>query len=113
MKRQVVKYHQESYINPLKVCAGEEVAIERLDETWPFAWVVNGDGRGGWVPQVYLSQAKPGAMARVLNDYDTRELTVPQGEEVNGGEEVGGWIWCVNREGEQGWVPSANLGPAE
>jgi uncharacterized protein YgiM (DUF1202 family) len=45
----------------------------------------------------------------MLRDYDATELTVEPGEEVTILGRESGWGWCVNQQGQKGWVPLDNL----
>ncbi len=107
--RRVVRPHEASYADPLSVSAGETVFVVKADTKWPFVWVTNREGKGGWIPESYVSPSQLGEPGTVSAAYDTCELTVRQGELLESFEEVGGWEWCSNRSGESGWVPVENL----
>jgi uncharacterized protein YgiM (DUF1202 family) len=54
---------------------------------------------------------KPSLIARVIRDYITPfadPLIISTGEELTiipKESEWPGWIWCVNKNGKEGWVP--------
>ena len=43
----------------------------------------------------------------ILTDYSAAELTVMEQEELLVAHEESGWLWCMNRQGDSGWVPGA------
>ena len=89
-----------SYDPALAVRAYESVTPGDVDPDNPgWRWVTAASGLGGWVPDQLL------AGARVLHDFDTRELTAPQGADVQILERRIGWAWVVDTQGRSGWVP--------
>ncbi len=82
------------------------------DEDWPeWIWCRNAEGLGGWLPASSLSSQQTGETATLLSAFDSLELTVSKGDELDGIEECSGWIRCRNGAGAVGWVPSECLEP--
>lgn len=101
---------ERSYSPALSVQEGETVTIGDRDEQWSeWIWCINSSGLGGWLPAMCLSSQQMGETATLLTRFDTVELTVGEGEELEGIEERGEWIWCRNNIGTEGWVPSDRL----
>ncbi len=97
-----------AYPDPLVLTIGEQVIFGENDTTWPrFVWCTTRQGKSGWVPDAYLDQR--GTMGTLLRAYDATELAIDVGEELAVRDEEGGWLWCVNRAGERGWVPMENV----
>ncbi|TQV82100.1 SH3 domain-containing protein [Denitrobaculum tricleocarpae] len=102
----------QSYSPALSVRAGETVTLGAKDADWPeWIWCRNSEGLGGWLPASSLSSQTEGEAAKLLTDFDTIELTVKEGEELEGVEERGGWIWCRSHIGMEGWVPLDHVEP--
>jgi hypothetical protein len=93
-----------SYDPALAVRAGERLAVgRRSDDEWPgWVWCENASGLGGWLP------AEAVAADRAVEAFDTREMTVAEGDEVEPGERRAGWTWC-RLAGREGWVPDRCL----
>ena len=72
---------------------------------WPEYVFVTAAHGTGWVPARHLSSGHGPAVVEAA--YDTTELPVAAGEEVTVFErdEAGGWWWCRNDDGSEGWVP--------
>lgn len=83
---------------------GHRVSVGQRDTEWPqFLWCTDTSGQSAWVPETFLDC--DGAAAVLGHDYDSRELQVQVGEQLEALDAVGGWAWCRNRLGEFGWVP--------
>ena len=101
--------HQRSYDVPLVLVPGERVTVIRRDTAWPdWFWCINGEGLSAWVHDEILVRHGDGA-AEVRRSYSSMELSVAAGDELVGDQELGGWVWCRDEHGNEGWVPSANL----
>jgi hypothetical protein len=44
-----------------------------------------------------------------MHDYTARELDADAGQRVMLIDEAGGWWWCENEQGAQGWLPARDL----
>ena len=100
-------YHSQ-YPEPVRFLRGELIEVGRRDSEWPeFLWATDAAGRSGWVHQRYL-YAEHGR-ARAVRDYSARELDAQAQAVVRLLEEAGGWWWCENEQGEQGWLPARDL----
>lgn len=95
-----------TYAAPLRVQAGEAVALTGREELWEghrWLWATAG-GREGWVPDTLVVEG------RALRDFDAMELTCRAGEAVSVLETTHGWSLCRAKNGRQGWVPVGCLG---
>lgn len=106
--------HRSTYPDPIRLRPGDELLVadpaEAPHSEWSgWLWCTDPSGRRGWVPEQFLRL--DGSRATACCDYDATELTVAAGEALVPGREVNGWTWCTNRQGDSGWVPSANLSP--
>ncbi len=66
---------------------------------------MNHEGVWSWVPEEYLDRET----GTLTQDYDTLELTVEEGTELEYVTEVKYWTLCRTRDGAEGWVPTVNL----
>jgi len=100
----VEQAHTKSYADPLVVQKDEIVALGQRDDEWPgWTWCIGSAGKGGWLPEQILERS--GGKARVRETFDTSELTVDVAEIITGGPVIGGWQWCRQPDGGEGWVP--------
>lgn len=100
----VIAAHTPPEYPPILWRSGHAVSVGRRDDEWTeFLWCTDGSGQSAWVPESFLS--RDGATAGLGHDYDSRELRVQVGEQLEALDAVGGWVWCRNRLGEFGWVP--------
>ncbi|MCY4180957.1 MAG: SH3 domain-containing protein [Litoreibacter sp.] len=109
-KLRVVKAHQASYADPIKVLQGEPVALAHKTDIWDgFTWVWSKDVRGKscWVPDTLVSN---GVATR---DYHAMELTCDEGDILVQHHVTHGWAWCRDASGNEGWVPQRNLEPVK
>jgi hypothetical protein len=80
------------------------VSPGRTDPDNPgWRWCVNGEGLGGWLPEGLVRDGC------ALDDFDTRELTVAVGDEVEVRDRRAGWSFCLAHGGRLGWVPDGCL----
>jgi uncharacterized protein YgiM (DUF1202 family) len=99
------------YTDPIKISAGDELITHQRESEWSgWVWCTNAHEKEGWVPEQFLERS--GERARATVDYDATELTVHAGEHLRVEEEVNGWFWCTNEQGQSGWVPVAVTAPA-
>lgn len=108
--RTVMKGHQASYQDPIRVKQGDAVSLTGREDVWDghrWLWAVAADGREGWIPDDLI--VEDGEPPRAARDYSAVELTCRAGESVEVRYETHGWGWCRNSAGREGWVPMANL----
>jgi hypothetical protein len=100
----VKKIHQPETDTPLIAKKGDRFHWAKKATLWDgWLWCTSSEGISGWIPEGWLILEGPIA---VLNrDYDATELSVHPGETVSGELEESGWIWVMNQENKQGWVP--------
>jgi SH3-like domain-containing protein len=107
-RARLVRDYRTQYHDPVRFARGESVLVGVRDSEWPeFVWATDAGGRSGWVHQRYLDGDH--GEARATRDYTARELDATAGEEVHLIEEAGGWWWCENATGAQGWLPARDL----
>lgn len=98
--------HKASYPYSVELRTGEKVTIsDKREKGW--IWCTNKEGVGAWIPEKYLSQENQ--TCTLLSDYNSTELTVEVGERLTFIKEECGWVLCINRQGQSGWVPSHNV----
>ena len=98
--------YASSNSDPIVMRAGDELTIHQRESEWSgWIWCTNAEGKGSWVPEQFLERS--GDKGRATVDYDATELTVHAGEKLRVEEEVNGWLWCINEQGQMGWVPVA------
>ena len=88
----------------LSVRAGDLLAFERRETEWPgWIWCTDSAGRQAWVPERWVEIK--GAQCRMRRAYDSRELSVRPGDQVEVLETESGWARVRTRPDEVGWVP--------
>lgn len=105
----VVAGHEIQFPDPLTMNTGDELQIlPRKSEEWP-GWVFceSKAGKKGWVPESILTMSAEKAVAK--QNYDSREVSVMEGEIVRIEKTESGWAWVTNMTNETGWVPLKNL----
>lgn len=109
--------HSSEFPHPITFAAGAPLTVGEEyqgDEGWEnWLFCTTPGQEGGWVPAQVIERLDE-HNARAREAYTARELDVREGERLQGGRRLNGWIWC-NRQGsvESGWVPQANLRVAE
>jgi len=90
-----------------------EVVEKEKSERWPaFVLVLNERGGRGWVPARYLK--RQGKKALAMQRYDTTTLDPLKGDILTVMQEdlEGGWLWCRDSTGKEGWFPIDSITPA-
>lgn len=96
-----------SYRDPIRLQCGDILRLTGKIDFWDghkWVWAVAPDGREGWIPDS-LSELEDGTTL-ATSDYSAEELTCSPGELLIGKYETHGWTWCVNDQGDAGWLPS-------
>lgn len=107
----VIKDYQISSIDPFSVQANELFDVsEKIDfwngnSDWIWIWCTDQRGKSGWVPKNRMHINSDNITAITSSIYSALELTVAAGDELKVTEEESGWLWCVDRRGNHGWVP--------
>jgi hypothetical protein len=97
--------------NPISLQPGAEVTTGPADRTWPgWIWATDNDGRGGYVPEEILEPLGEGRFA-VLQAFDPTVLTIKRGDHLESLRQIGGWHWCRNGAGTEGWVAGYLMRP--
>ncbi len=100
----VLSAYQRAYADPIRMQAGEALSLGDKKSEWPgWIWCTSRDGKSGWVPAKYVERQGNAGVA--LCDYDAAELSVRAGQVLSLGQAESGWVWCMNPEGQSGWVP--------
>ena len=108
MHARVARNYRTQYHDPVTIVVGETVLLGARDDEWPrFIWGTDPYGRSGWIPDDVLD--RDSGEARCIRDYSARELDVDVDESLQLLAETGGWWWCENTRGQQGWVPATHL----
>lgn len=108
IKARVIKDYTASDPDPLIICAGEKLQVGQNDTTWPaFVRCWNHQGNGGWVPESFIEREGDVGIAQV--DYSAVELTAVSGDNLILQQEVGGWYWALNVQGQIGWIPAEHV----
>jgi len=108
--RTVLKCHNASYEDPIKVATGARLTATGRQEIWDghrWLWAIAEDGKQGWVPDDLITVIDGRTVAR--RAYSAVELTCAAGEAVEVLCETHGWAWCRNGGGREGWLPLKNL----
>ena len=106
-KISISKDYSAAYKNPIRVRSGELVTVREEYQGEPgwrnWIWCIHSvTGKEGWVPKQYLEIN--GTQAKVLVDFNARELTVRRGDRIRKIASINGWVW-VERNREYGWIP--------
>jgi hypothetical protein len=106
----VTKNHKSEFHVPMIATKGEIVQGEKRETEYEgWLWCHNSAGVNAWVPETYLEQKSDSGQYQFLKNYNSRELTVDEGQEVIVLEEDSGWIWVRTTLGEEGWIPLENV----
>jgi hypothetical protein len=113
MKRKtyrVVEAHKASFNYMIVALEGDEVSVGREDpEMLGWYWCKDAKGVEMWVPSTHMDIA--GEKAVFNQPYNSVELDIAVGEEVQYLGEALAWVECLNKEWTYGWVPSSKLAP--
>jgi hypothetical protein len=113
MRARASSAHRVPDREPIRLESGDQVTAGERDTQWPaFVFVTAASGEG-WVPSRHLSSDV--GTVEVITAYDTTELELPAGEEVEivSRDDESGWWWCRRRDGAEGWVPASVLTPID
>ena len=106
----VIKEHASDNLIPLVMKLGEVLEGEKRKSEWEgWLWCKNSVGVFGWIPEAYLKSLPEERTYVATRDYDAKELAVDFGQEVMILEEESSWAWVKTIQGNEGWVPLANL----
>lgn len=100
----VIRDYDTPYPEPFVIKKGDMLEPSDKDSEWEgWIWCTTADGKSAWVPESYLMIE--GESARVLEDYDARELSVRIGDLLELIKAEAEWFWCRDKDGILGWVP--------
>lgn len=111
----VIKDYQASNPNPFSVSAGETFQVSERSEAWNgnpdwiWVWCTDQRGKSGWAPQNLIALHPDGTTGTARYTYTAAELTVAAGDELVASKEKNGWLWCSDRQGNNGWIPLDSL----
>lgn len=107
--------YKASNTDPFTVTIGEVFQVSEKFDTWNnnpqwiWIWCTDQHEKSGWVPKTAIHFNTDGKTGTTRYSYAATELTVVIGEELIATQEESGWVWCMNRRRESGWVPLENL----
>ncbi|MHA2047476.1 MAG: SH3 domain-containing protein [Candidatus Thorarchaeota archaeon] len=106
----VTKNHKSEFHVPLIAKKGEIIeGQERETEYEGWLWCRNRSKVEAWVPKTLLESTSESGHFLFLKDYNSRELTIDEGQEVIVLNEESGWAWVRTPLGDEGWIPLENL----
>ena len=109
-KARVIKAHAPDSPVSLIMKEGDILHGERRATDWDgWLWCTSDSGVSVWVPKVFLSKLPEGDLYRATCDYDSRELEISAGQEVEILSKTAGWAWVRTGNGGEGWIPLDNL----
>ena len=105
--------HEATYPNPVRVRNGDEMFLDGREEEWDgWRWLwASANGREGWVPDDL--PVSVGRRCRAARDYSAMELSVKPGQRLAVTGSTHGWAWCIDDDGDEGWVPERCLSDAD
>ena len=106
MTTSVIQSYAKTYPDPIRGKFGDKLEIGEPDPDNPdWIWCVGPELRWGWVHHSVIDRD----LQCLTEDYDARELDVEAGELVTVEKTLSSWAWCINDNGEAGWVPVSCL----
>jgi hypothetical protein len=106
----VTKNHKAEFNIPLIANKDEIVEGQERETEWEgWLWCRNSSGVHACVPKAYLKPASESGHYQFVQDYNARELTIDEGQEVIVLNEESGWAWVRTPLGDEGWIPLVNL----
>lgn len=109
MRSIVTASHHSNYPDPIHFSPGDRLILGRRDDQYP-GWirVTIASGREGWAPEsrFRIESEHEGVP---LVEYTARELDTRVGERVVCEEELHGWLWVGNEDGQSGWIPKETV----
>ena len=104
MKALVIKAHIPEPAQTISPSRGDLLACESRPTVYPgWIWCTDQEGNQAWAPEAYL--AKEGNSCRFLRDYNSSELEIEAGAEVEVVERTSGWALIRETKTRQGWIP--------
>jgi hypothetical protein len=108
VRYRVKERYEASTDAPLVVAEGERLVFERRRTRWPgWIWCKAPSGKTGWVPESWTEIENESCVMK--RDYNARELSVPESEELIGILTESEWALVVRSSGGRGWVPLEHL----
>lgn len=109
----IIRGYAGEFEDPILMKKGSPIRVIRKNEgrysEW--YWCRTEDGKEAFVPEQILEIE--GSSATFLRDYNSKELTVSEGEFLISIYEMGGWTWARKSSGEEGWIPDEIAEPYE
>ncbi|HFH4297383.1 TPA: SH3 domain-containing protein [Pseudomonas aeruginosa] len=112
----VIRAHVSEFPTPMVLKKGDRVSVGELydgPEGWPDWYLCSAPGQeAGFVPEQILDR-HPDGSGTMLEDFTNRELSVVEGEVLQGEHQLNGWLWALRlSDAATGWVPLDNVRPA-
>ena len=111
MQYVVIANHTSNYPDPIHLTPGDPLVLGKTDDEYPgWIWVTTSSGQAGWAPEAYVHVHAKG-QGEATTAYTSRELNTQLGEHLLCLQELNGWLWVENEQGDTGWVPKHTIGP--
>lgn len=105
--------YEETDCNPIHLAVGDAVKVSAKDQVWPgWVWAENASKATGYVPEHILSAQDDGTFI-AHEAFDPTVLKIRNGDRLTSLKQIGGWHWCQNEPGNNGWVAGYLLRPLE
>jgi hypothetical protein len=112
MKHRVTHAHDAENPDVLVVSKGERLKYERKPTGFSgWIWCTATNGKSAWAPESWVKLA--GESCVFTRDYNSRELSVREGDILEVKLEESGWAWAQTSGGDCGWVPSDRIEPED
>ena len=106
----VVKAHVPDSSTSLIMKQGDILQGERRKTDWAgWLWCTSDSGVSAWVPEVFLSKLPEGNLYHATCDYNSRELKIGAGQDVEIISTTAEWAWVRTGDDDEGWIPLENL----
>lgn len=99
MKYIVIKPHLSEFPAPIRLKAGDKFLVGEKyagPENWSDWYLCRAiDQEPGWVPKQVIVLHDDGSGTASM-DYTAQEMNVDEGETVEGGRLLNGWVWLLS-----------------
>ena len=104
----VIKNYQSPYPDDVFFNKDEIVRITEKESEWSgWIWCIKKDGKARWVPKDYIEIQDDDA--KFIQDYNSKELNVFKGQFLTIAKGSHEWIWVIDENKNDGWIPLKNV----